>query len=143
MKPETLKKLEEKFKLKPSEFFMWLNDLFIKKKTISLATYKELNRLYEEKNNLNFNNMVDEVFSESPRGDFVIREPIWETKSVGLDEGRLEDVNRVRITYRDKDEMPLFPHIYEISKTAVLAYPQKRVEGNKLRIVPISALRIT
>jgi hypothetical protein len=70
--------------------------------------------------------------------DFIIHEPIWKTKSVGLAEYRLEDTNTVKILYKSEDGTYPFPNSYTVSKETVLKYPIMMRGTVQLRIIPIA-----
>ena len=72
----------------------------------------------------------------------MIQTPIWESRSVGLNEERLKDKNTIKIAYRDKDGHDLYPNTYSISKERAMKYPVKNIKGNRLRIIPIKDLEV-
>ena len=71
---------------------------------------------------------------------FKIRTPIWKTRSVGLAEYKLADINYVEILYKDKQGQRVYPNKYKISREEILKYPKQFV-GVDLRIIPIKDLK--
>lgn len=67
---------------------------------------------------------------------FVIKEPIWKTRSIGLDREKIEKNSTVEITYKDKKGERLYPWIYEIPEV-IDHYPTQIVKGHVLYIIPI------
>lgn len=130
---EKIKKIVE---LHPSEFYskVWKayfgGKLSREKKDKLVAFYEANHTSIEEK--------IDEVFNP----DFVIQTPIWESRSVGLNETKLKDENTIKIAYRDKDGHELYPDTYSISKEKAMKYPVKNIKGNRLRIIPIKDLEV-
>lgn len=77
--------------------------------------------------------------------NFVIEEPIWKGRKVGLNEAELTgDRARVRIMYKRKSDGKLeFPHIYELDVDKILKYKERqKVKQTWVRIIPISAFDI-
>jgi len=73
---------------------------------------------------------------------FKIKEPIWKTRSVGLNEDRLEEENFVQILYKNKSGEKLYPSTYRMSKERVLSFPLQILREIRLRIVPIIELEL-
>lgn len=73
-----------------------------------------------------------------------IAEPIWSTKSVGLDERilRSNSVTFVDITYTNKRKWRIWPNRFYIFREEALTYPTQRRYGVTLRIVPIEKLHV-
>lgn len=74
---------------------------------------------------------------------FEIREPIWATNSVGLDNDRLDEDNYIRIIYKDKSGNKLFPDEYYIEGEKAATYPIQTIGRKTLRIIPIKDLSTT
>ena len=70
--------------------------------------------------------------------NYVINEPIWKTKSVGLLERTLENKNTVHITYTSKNGSRPYPFVYTIDGEYARTCPVQVVKGNRLRLVRIS-----
>lgn len=69
-----------------------------------------------------------------------IKEPIWETESVGIADHRVkgDDTMEVRIAYKDKQDNLVYPNRYTMTTEKIRTYPTKVVKGGvKLHIVPI------
>ena len=125
--------------MKPSDFYLWLWRKQARR-DMSLAEAKIIARKYEEANA-----EMLEVISEKEEEtipDFIIHEPIWETKSIGLAEDKLHNNNTIEIVYRTKDGTRLYPDTYVISKEKALVYPTKKIKNHTLRIIPIRELEI-
>ena len=73
-----------------------------------------------------------------------IVEPIWNIKSVGVNEEYLigDGDLEIEILYRRKDGSRSYPNVLKVSKQKALAYPTQVIKGVKLYIVPISILQI-
>lgn len=71
-----------------------------------------------------------------------IRSPIWSSRSIGIAEGKLGPVTRVKITYRDRKGQLVYPHEYIIPKEKALRYPVQLTRGTPLRIIPIADMEI-
>ena len=70
-----------------------------------------------------------------------IREPIWETLSVGIDPLKMaEGLNEVRISYKKRDGKFLYPIPFYIEKRLLICYPVMEIKGRKLHIIPIKDL---
>ena len=133
MDDEIIKKIVE---MKPSEFYSKVWKGYFSGK-LSKEKKDKLVEIYED-NNKPIESELDSVFEMEP--DFLIHTPIWETKSVGLNENRLKDNSTVKIAYRDKDGVELYPDTYTITKEKAMSYPKKKIRGNTLRIIPIKEL---
>lgn len=79
---------------------------------------------------------------------FTIREPIWKTKSVGLNQKEIldaeSDVICVKITYRQKknEDKLLYPEPFFMDREKALTYPVQIVgSGTKVTIIPIADFR--
>lgn len=73
-----------------------------------------------------------------------IKEPIWSTKSVGLNVGGLGDENlvNVNIAYKDKYENLVFPGTFQMKVKDIAKYPVQLKWGYvRLHIVPIKVLQ--
>jgi hypothetical protein len=124
--------------MKPSDFYLWLWRKQARH-DMSLAESKIIARKYEEHNA----EMLDIISQEDePIPDFIIQEPIWETKSIGLAEDKLEEENIIEIAYRTKDGTKLYPHFYTLTKEKALTYPTKKIKNHTLRIIPMRELTI-
>lgn len=134
MNDEVIKKIVS---LSPSEFYRKLWKAYFSGK-LSKEKKDKLAALYEA-NKVSIEDEIDEVFTEP---DFIIKVPIWESKSVGLNEAKLKDKNTVKIAYRDKDGHELYPNTYVISKEKALKYPTKNIKGNRIRIIPIADMEV-
>ena len=75
--------------------------------------------------------------------NFKIKKPIWSTKSVGLNENKLEKENTVEVLHRLSNGMRLYPLTYAISRVEAMEYPVQVVRGVRLRIVPINDMRVS
>ena len=73
---------------------------------------------------------------------YMIKTPIWKTKSIGIATQRLDDDLLVEIEYRQSDGNRLYPYTYIVRKDTTDKYPKQRVMGNALVIIPISELEI-
>ena len=79
---------------------------------------------------------------------FTIREPIWKTKSVGLNQKEILDADCdvicVKITYRQKknEDKLLYPEPFFMDREKALGYPVQIVgSGTKVTIIPIADFR--
>ena len=73
--------------------------------------------------------------------EYVIKEPIWSTRSVGIADYRLKDDLLVDISYKDKSGSLLFPGEFLIKKDIAKTYPIQKLRGNLiLYIIPIADL---
>lgn len=73
-----------------------------------------------------------------------IKEPIWSTKSVGLNTGGLGDENEVdvKILYQDKHDNLVFPGTFRMKVKDINTYPVQTMWGYvKVHIVPIAILQ--
>jgi len=72
-----------------------------------------------------------------------IKEPIWNTESVGIKTSSIKEDLEVEILYTNLKGERTFPGIYKMSKGRALNYPSKKF-GNtpKLTIIPISAFEL-
>jgi len=73
---------------------------------------------------------------------YMIKTPIWKTKSIGIATQRLDDDLLVEIEYKQSDGNRLYPYTYIVRKDTTDKYPKQRVGGNDLVIIPISELEI-
>ena len=73
---------------------------------------------------------------------YMIKTPIWKTKSIGIATQRLDDDLLVEIEYKQSDGNRLYPYTYIVRKDTTDKYPKQRVMGNDLVIIPISELEI-
>ena len=73
---------------------------------------------------------------------YIIKTPIWKTKSIGIAEQRLNNDLLVEIEYRQSNGDRLFPDTYIVRKDSVNKFPKQQVKGNNLIIIPISELEI-
>jgi len=72
-----------------------------------------------------------------------IKVPIWHGRKVGIDESLIEkDGVNIEILYRDKSGKQIYPHLYYISRYEAMLCPTQNVKGVKLRLIPISMLKI-
>lgn len=123
--------------MKPSEFYLWLWRKYSRKE-ITIPEGEKIAKKYEEHNAEMLEIISKDEVKVTP--DFVIHEPIWETKSIGLAEDKLKDQNTIEIDYITKDGNRLYPETYTISKKKALTYPTKKVKNHTLRIIPIREL---
>jgi len=72
--------------------------------------------------------------------DYKINTPIWATRSVGIDESKLDPDNTVEILYTNQASKRIYPKTYHIKKEKALLYPLQVWRGIKLRIIPIGKL---
>ena len=75
---------------------------------------------------------------------FNILEPIWSSKSIGLNEAILKQSERmtIDILYINRQGFRSFPSTYSITKEKALQYPTQKIKGVRLRIIPIADLDI-
>lgn len=72
---------------------------------------------------------------------YVIQEPIWKGKRVGIAEFRVEHSDlHILINYRTTDGSLLFPYVYLFRKENRFKYPRMFVRGVNLIMVPIADL---
>jgi len=71
---------------------------------------------------------------------FSIREPIWKTRSVGLNQRELYDekIIFVDILYKNKEGKRIYPNRLTMESEKVRSYPTQIVKGVVLHIIPIS-----
>ena len=70
-----------------------------------------------------------------------IRKPIWDGLKVGIAEYKLVGGEvAINIDYTDKHGELLFPDTYLLTKREAMHYPQQKVRGTTLRIIPIEEL---
>ena len=127
--------------LKPSEFYLKLWKGYYSGK-LSEEKKNKLVKLYEDYNSPG--EAIDEVFEIEPetKVDFLIHEPIWKDKTIGINEAKLKEINIIEIDFRLKDGTRLYPDLYSMTKEKILTYPVQKIRGNKLRIIPIKNLEI-
>ena len=116
-------------------------DLFVvcKKMGWDLVKFGKICKIYSQLNDDKTIDLVDEIFNNEYT--FEIQEPIWATKSVGLNEEKMTDTFLIDILYKDKDGDKLYPNKYKFTKEKALKYPK----DNKhpfLRVIPIKDLKI-
>jgi len=74
-----------------------------------------------------------------------IKEPIWSTRSVGLNVGNINPEEKVliEILYIEKRTgRKLYPDMYEMSVADILKYPLQTINKHvKVHLVPIAALK--
>ena len=75
---------------------------------------------------------------------FKINTPIWNSRSVGLDQSKVEPgMNRVEILYENKAGEREFPFIYEIHSDKIMESPKQYLKkGVVVRLVKISDMDI-
>ena len=74
---------------------------------------------------------------------YVIKEPYWKFKAVGLSEGQMfSDMLTVEILYKNNEGKREYPGVYQITKKEALGCMVHIVNktGTRLRIVPIVML---
>ena len=72
-----------------------------------------------------------------------IRKPIWDGLKVGIAEYKLAGGEvAINIDYTDKRGELLWPETFLLTKREAMHYPQQKVRGTTLRIIPIDELRI-
>lgn len=76
---------------------------------------------------------------------YTIREPIWSTRSIGIADERVggDKLVEIRISYRDKEGVLMYPHRYLMRSTQIRTYPTKLAKGVKLYIVPMKDFTVT
>ena len=75
---------------------------------------------------------------------FKIEVPIWHSRSIGLDAGRVEPdtICEVHILYKRKDGTRSYPDTYEIDAEKALKHPRQLRFGVFLHIIPIANMTI-
>lgn len=70
---------------------------------------------------------------------FIIKEPIWKDRSVGLsvDEASIYETVSVKITYKNTRGERVFPGIYVMNTQKALTYPRMSRRGKLLVLIPI------
>jgi len=75
-----------------------------------------------------------------------IRSPLWNggRRCVGIAEFKLGTrVTDIKITYRNKDGVPIYPHVFTIDTVDARKFPTMKLRsGINLRMIPIDALKI-
>ena len=77
--------------------------------------------------------------------EYVIKEPIWSTRSVGIADYRLSEDLLVSISYKDKDGNQVFPGKFLVKSAIAKTYPTQKIKSNpagnlRLHIIPIKDL---
>ena len=72
----------------------------------------------------------------------IIHQPIWATRSVGIADYKVTDDLEIKIDYKDKDGVLLYPEPRYISQKKAKGYPVMSVKGIVLRIIPIDKLEL-
>ena len=73
--------------------------------------------------------------------EYVIKEPIWSTRSVGIADYRLSEDLMVSISYKDQNGNQVFPGKFLVKRDIARKYPTQILKKDlKLYIIPIKDL---
>lgn len=75
-----------------------------------------------------------------------IRSPMWNGghRCVGIADYKLGTrATDIKITYKNKDGVPIYPHVYTIDTVEAKKFPTMKLKcGVNLRLIPIDSLKI-
>jgi len=78
----------------------------------------------------------------SDTANFVIKEPIWKDRSVGLAVRDVKEHNLVRIAYKEKSGKQTYPYLYYVSGETLKKKPTGNSGGTLVYFMPIAEMQI-